>query len=337
MNQVIIDTAKDWSVNKALEWAESKPYIKPLIKPKLVGTILETQREYHEYVVKPQLEKQFGITDKNPKPLNMPYTMSSAYKNRYRGTKFGRRLAAKRALDFGSSPVLKKARQQAAKTSTNKSLGLGKPVGTSNCKTTIVAATSFTRNSNVLHTNYDSFLNISQGAGINQRSRRVINLRGVRAQVHFTYLPGSITNIEQIIFVNFAIIAPKEGIAGLSTTDFFRSYGSQRSQDFPTTTADTPVLINNPINTDKYEVMLHKQVRLASRSIGPFPLSEFNGNFYVPIKRQIRYDSDAASSANGDLRFCMWYTTINSNGTTGQLQSVDERVDLFTYFRDPDV
>lgn len=332
MEDFVSSTAKDYIFNKGAQWIARSPYAKAAAKAKLLGSYAETQREYWDYIVDPQLKKQFGISSSR-KLSKMPYTMSTAYKNRYKGTKYSRRLAAKRALDFSAiSPVPKKA-----KTSTNPNLGIGEPVGTSNCKTNIVNATTATRNTNTLHNPYASFLNIAQGTGINNRSRRVINLRGVRVQVHYKLVPSVLTDQgNDLVYLNYAVISAKDGVSTVSTTDFFRGYGSNRSIDFPGTNADIPILINNPINTDKYQVLVHKRVRLAyfSNNQGT---PEYVGDHYIPIKRQIRYDSDAATSHNGRLDFVMWCTTWDSDNASAIKAVVNERVDLYTYFRDPDV
>lgn len=67
------------------------------------------------------------------------------------------------------------------------------------------------------------------------------------------------------------------------------------------------------------------------------PSNELLINKYIPIKRQIRYDGTAGSTHNGDLRFVFWYSSYQSDGTTNQITVIQENVQLFTYFRDPEV
>lgn len=334
MNEYASSLAKDYLVNKGAQFLAQSPIGKALAKSKLTGSYLETQREYQEYIVKPALEQQFGITPTTPR--RMAYTYETAKRYRYMGTKYGRRrLAAKRALDMGTE---RKGPTKAQKTSTNKAIGLGEPVGTSNCKSNVVNATTNSRNSNALQSGYTSFLSIAQGTGINNRSRRVINLRGVACHLHFKLIAGVLPDAtNDVIYLNYAVIAQKDGVSSVSITDFFRGYGSNRSIDFPGTNADIPILIHNPINTDKYEVLLHKKCKLSQFVNGFHSGPEYVAEHYIPIKRQVRYDSDLASSANGDLRFVMWYTSWTSDAFSNQLVAINDRVDLYTFFRDPDV
>lgn len=172
---------------------------------------------------------------------------------------------------------------------------------------------------------------------INLRERDLANLRGVKMCLMFR----SLSNIQPII-VHIAILVPKAETV-VVTNDFFRSYGTSRSED-AATTANSNVWNCHGINADLYTIIMHKKYFLIGTSSS---LSESNSwrtengrsffrfKKYLKIKRQVRYDS-ATVPVTGNPILVYWCDYLSSTSAVGSVADqvrYDEHI--ITYFRDP--
>lgn len=188
---------------------------------------------------------------------------------------------------------------------------------------------------------------MSRGNQRNTRDENKINLRGIRSEIEFR------NQEEKPCVVHFAWVSPKEGWSdGLNpgafamSTEFFRSYGTDRAMNFSDTM--TSVEMNNtPINTDRFIVLKHVKHMLAGVSNptqagdGPYDDSMRDSfkavKYYIPVKRQIRFENHTNQMPiDGQIFFVYWVDQFSVNGgnlgTSGVVQMLYRHV---IYFRDP--
>lgn len=175
----------------------------------------------------------------------------------------------------------------------------------------------------------------TSGNDINGRQRNLLNIRGFKfccEVVNISTLP---------IYFNMALIIPK-GTNTVGTVDFFRSFSTDRGQDFDTANCSGLEFGCLPINLDKYFVLFHKRMRLnkAEGAVGVF--DEHSGrnyanlDFYKKFNRQVRYD--AISNDTPESSAPMWVHWAAKVGTgnavvAGQTYSMAHHI--ITYFREP--
>lgn len=148
---------------------------------------------------------------------------------------------------------------------------------------------------------------IDKGIAINDRLREIINLRGIRIDLHLAN-----TDPDQQI-VNWAIVHPKASNMGgtsngqqFPTTDFFRGYGAQRSTQ-PAIGLNGVQWINASINTDLFAVLKRGVVNLnpgRSEPDSPIPgavtyrpnkgNSVRSKSVYLKMNRQLRFESEVS-------------------------------------------
>ena len=196
--------------------------------------------------------------------------------------------------------------------------------------------------SNVLHGG--SVTSIAQGQTANTRERNVVNLRGfkIRVLIKNTWNGGA---ADRPLFLNFCLISPKHATTTLTTTDFFRNPGDlQRAIDFDNS------FINGfdrgkalGINTDKYALLWKKTMTLGVANSqqafsggagGPRNYAYFKK--YVPIKRQLRFDSGLDTSGFSNIFFIWWVNAIDEGvGNVSVPGACDAWARVTTYFREP--
>jgi len=155
---------------------------------------------------------------------------------------------------------------------------------------------------------------------------------------HVTFISGfkcclEITNLASVpMYFNYAILAPKNGDT-ISTTDFFRGNNADHAVDF-----DFQLSSNDfhcrPLNTDELVVLKHKRYLLA-KSEGEAARSTYiNLDFYVPLKRQVRYENTSTTPSTGAVFACFWCDKFQVDGgtiSTAATVNVTER--YITYFK----
>lgn len=185
-------------------------------------------------------------------------------------------------------------------------------------------------------------IDIAQGTAPDERSRRMVNLRGIQITSAFHIDPdveGNWNTEERPVFLHAALVHVKNHTiaSSFSETDFFRNYGASKSTDF--SSANWFQKTFNPLNSDALHVYFHKHWKLEKTSDRSSAGTKYKQIFfrkYVPIKRQIRFEGDAANTAHDNLFYLQWYTYADSTGgaihTSGVLL---HSYQVIQHFREP--
>lgn len=149
---------------------------------------------------------------------------------------------------------------------------------------------------------------------LNTRHRDVIYLAGFKINC-------SVRNNRAVaegneIYFNIALVSNKPGNSAVSELDLFTSYkGTTRAYNFTNENYTSFERHTAPINSDNYVCHWHERY-----IIGPATTSSIvgtssvvqsvNKNFeiskYIPIKRQIRFDSESATSSEPKFALIFW-------------------------------
>lgn len=210
---------------------------------------------------------------------------------------------------------------------------VGERIGTSNAKWDDVRHTSL-KNPETLY--QEQLLNITPNAGraggkYDERMSDQVNFRGIKFCFVFR-VEGAIGTAQA--WMNVAVISPKANLTSsdaIPDAEFFRNpYGSSRKMDF------SDVNLNNldyrcaAINTDNYNIHMRKRLVL-----GPAGSTEGKKErlleFYMPLKRQIRYASGSVYPEGKNMYLVYWFST--SDGGT-PANSVKVQYTLKKYFRE---
>lgn len=178
------------------------------------------------------------------------------------------------------------------------------------------------RNSRTLYAN--NILDINRGTGLHQRMRDIIHVKGFKVCMEVKSNTSSVSAGNELLF-NLALVCPK-GQQTVDTTRFFRDYHSDsRNQDFSValTSSEFHCL---PINTDKYNILMHKRYRLGDSLNDVNPSYRFIQE-YVPINRQFRYETGVdqanADENNYDKLFLIYWSDVGmANGASASLTNV---------------
>lgn len=188
---------------------------------------------------------------------------------------------------------------------------------------------------------YAGMILCSQGATrINDRLTNRINVRGVRFQATMTNnLPGP-------LLVNVAVISIKDwsgwddqGI-GPSETNFLRGYNEERGISVGDSNFSLENHLNG-INNDLYVVLKHKRYMLGGTSATAFNSPNKSSwrkmDWYIPLRRQIRFDADdSIIPSEGQLFWCVWcdkWQERDGGGITND--AITKQVRTLMYFKDP--
>lgn len=210
---------------------------------------------------------------------------------------------------------------------------LGERIGTDSAKQAILDLAYTTRNPQFLYSNF--LLNLPRntvaGDTRNARNSEMVNFRGIKFCFNIR-TEGALGTAKA--WFNIAILTPKANLESnevLPTTEFFRlPGGTQRAIDFGGAGMDNLDYRCYNINTDKYNI--HKRLRL---TIGPAGSTEGRKErlieFYMPIKRQIRYNSGSEYPEGKQMYLCYWFTASDAGAP---LNSISMNYKLIKYFRD---
>lgn len=174
-----------------------------------------------------------------------------------------------------------------------------------------------------------------KGDGINQRERDAVNLRGWKVNMEMINV-GTKPR-----YFNYAVVTPKD--CGTTTTstlviDFFRAYQANRAQNFSISLTGLQ-LHTLPINTDKINVLKHGRFKLGTDD----PQAGFKDtrnyktfSFFLPLGRQIRYDSSGNPTQKAWLVF--WYDSVGAEANSAaEVEGLKLHYQIVTYFREPRV
>lgn len=271
---------------------------------------------------------------------------STAFRQRLRGTRYAGSARRRRLMVTGRTK--RRKRQYARVKLKNPKFWseLGEPVGHHTGKRCIAISDPVNvvdYPSNQLHFT-DNLINIAQGDAINERQRRIVNLRGIEIHSIFNFRssrdgvnvwPGAI----EPIYLHIAVVHPKNNDAqfGLTTANFFRSYGASRQESF-TTSQPAIRQIFNPINSDMYHVYFHKHYKIAEFLSGTSKAQNPEMLFkkYVKLNRQVRFNGSTGTSCEDSISLCWWFTSSQSNGTTPLIYDIAQwRYEIINHYREP--
>lgn len=171
---------------------------------------------------------------------------------------------------------------------------------------------------------------IAQGPDTDERLQNKLKLVGYRFNMKI------INRSTKHLLFNVAIVSPKNA-TGMTTDDFFRGYGTTRGLDFSGTNMNSTDFHWRPINTDNYHIFKHKRFTLIkdANTIRPW-WKELN--FYIPIKRQVRYDNQTLSQAETPLYLLYWCDELAGvTGTAVTTAAFSMQYNIFSFFRTPKV
>lgn len=177
---------------------------------------------------------------------------------------------------------------------------------------------------NVVYTNMQAetlnqlqLLNVTKAAGSAAYDRRLkdqLNFRGIKVCMNIR-ADGAMGTAKGMM--NVAIISPKSNLTSsdpIPNSEFFRDpTGNSRSIDFGDPALFSLDYYCSAINTDNYVV--HKRMKF---EFGPSNSTEGHKEkyieFYLPVKRQIRYDATTAFPEGKNMYMVWWFNT--SDGGT---------------------
>lgn len=202
---------------------------------------------------------------------------------------------------------------------------------------TVVGKREFTHGANGVNANtrtlYVQELTELQGAatGEDDRRRQIVNCTGLQITYHF------VNKLDLPMFLNVAVIAPKHNSGVPGITDFFRGDDGSRGANFSDALSALQFHYY-PINTDKYAVVRHHRHQLGSNTDGVNYNSDAGpGNWiskrqYIPINRQLRYETAIATSCSTPIYICWWLDTMDSPGGVASTVGAGLMSEMHTMF-----
>lgn len=211
---------------------------------------------------------------------------------------------------------------------------IGERVGKQNCKRDITnnVAIQVTKTTRTLYNT--ELTSLPAGTSENQRERQIANIRGFKICLE---LRNATTTP---MWFNLAIISDKVDPRNTpGTTDFFRAYGADRTQDFATTLSSNEFHCL-PINTDRYYVLKHKRMCLGATTLESASYIENKRNNYmalnlwVPLKRQLRFPLGSGTPHQA-IYMVYWFDKVLTDaGTAGTINAVNWMERVIIYFKD---
>lgn len=141
--------------------------------------------------------------------------------------------------------------------------------------------------------------------GINTRMRDMIHLTGFKICVSIT------NNHTGPLYLNVAVLSAKNRSDIGDGVDFFRDFSSAgRQTNFGDTALTALDRHCNPINVDEHTVLYHRRALImqqSQHSVAPGAIPKHSAwEFWIPVKRQIRFEGDAGSSSETRFVLAVW-------------------------------
>lgn len=260
-----------------------------------------------------------------PQLEDMP-TQRRGYRRRSVGTRYGRR---RRSLSR-RRPMFKRRRRVGWKIKARKEIG--ERVGTSSTKVWQVENVA-NEAVDTRELRWGRLTSIPHGSNIDQRNHTTLNLRGIKVDLEL------MNEATEPLIVHCAWVSPKDG-QEVTSADFFRGYHQERGTNFSDALSSLEFRTGK-INPDKFAILKHKRFMIGG---APGGTSIDQGNLpsfmtyavYLPIKRQLRYDSPATAPAiDGNIFMVYWCDKMHlaggASGTTGALKIKHRHL---VYFRE---
>lgn len=172
---------------------------------------------------------------------------------------------------------------------------------------------------------------------IDSRQRDIVFLKGVKLCFETRNLSA-----EPITF-NIAYVSPKHDLDSPFTDDWFRGSGNTRSLNFDHTILNSNDFHCRPINTDKWNILMHKRFKLdpkdISTSITTTRHSSTRPSYmtfqkYLKINRQIRFNDDSSVQSRSKLHLVYWYDKFMAPTNQGPQGVIDAQYRTTCYFKE---
>lgn len=173
------------------------------------------------------------------------------------------------------------------------------------------------------------------GEALDRRMRDIVNFRGVKVCLT---LANTDVQSHPHLTVNIAVISPKNdtSAATIPDSEFFRAFGGNRDRPFVST---EPSIYYScvAINTDKYNVYKRMKIKLGpSGRTNSTHLNCKDISFYIPLKRQIRYEGNVSAPQSKNMFLVMWCDYPNINGSAAIIPSaLGYQYHFVKYFKEP--
>ena len=185
----------------------------------------------------------------------------------------------------------------------------------------------------------ENLLNIERAVSTNnidQRQRDIVNVAGIK----LCFMVRN--NTTNPLLFSYAVIQPKVGQPFEDNApDFFRGTGNTRSFDF-NGNYNTLDYYCRPINSDKFNILMHKKLKVPPKSQSVSQLYNPNSGLnlklrrhYLKINRQFRYQTNSALLVTPTIYFVYWADVPmqEQNATATPAFTFQRR--FVTYFREP--
>jgi len=179
----------------------------------------------------------------------------------------------------------------------------------------------------------------TDNTNILNRQTNIINVRGIK-------ICGFVRNkLTDPLTCNYAIVNPKNAL-DVPTGSFFRNLGgtvTERERTFNTT--NNPIQFHcNPINKDKFNILMHKRFVLNSSGDGAVTGGGRGGGGadykvvkrYMKINRQIAFTSGVGTSAQTPIFLCFWFDSMfAAAGSASIANAVAHHIQVWVHYREP--
>jgi hypothetical protein len=170
---------------------------------------------------------------------------------------------------------------------------------------------------------------------IDRRDRNLANIRGFKLHLVCRHITA------HVMQYNIAVISPKSAIL-VNETNFFRGTGNERGIDFDFATLSSNDFRTRHINTDIYNILMHKRYKLHPLTQGAGLYSIGSGknwmtfDRWVPLKRQLRYDSTGDVPSSNPVYLVYWWDGLMENvGEVPNNAAIRFMSRVVTHFKDP--
>lgn len=214
---------------------------------------------------------------------------------------------------------------------------IGHPVGSGTAKRHEITNTYGFVNSRELNFQDLTDIDKTTALAINERNRNITNIRGFRICYEIA------NKREKPLIFHLAVVHDKrsnDATVTVTTNDFFRGWNTTRAVDFGIALGSMEMNCN-PLNTERFTILKHKRIHLsvtqgATGTYTKFVAGNANyrmGKMWVPLKRQIRYEDNAAQSKVWLLWWCDEFDTQPASPIVSD--AMDFNRHIITYFREP--
>lgn len=236
---------------------------------------------------------------------------------------------------MGSRMMIKKRTSTASKITNFKKakMQVGDPKGSglvSKSRTTLAAITQSQPSRTLLTQDVTT---IPYGSAENERERNKLLLKGFRLRGFFR------NNLGPPTVVRVALVAPRQGTVA-STTNFFKGFDGERGLDF-STLRDGLQMTSNGINDDVFAIIYQTRIELGATSATSTTFANNMPsigylNAWVPLERQLTYDSSADNVPDSDRVFLVWWMDdpYAANGAATTASTFLYSMSCVTYYKD---